>query len=235
MISLDDKILKDIVNGLVYSDPELRQLYLQSILNESGEGTQNSSHQHKWDQRYNTILKIADKFDLKYWKIKRGRLWEALSIIGPENELYVFFAEKNLRKIIRNAKDSHYLRLLNLFNGHYNKMEQLFEQTSLNLFVSNNQESKFDIHEAREMLQLFEKNPSRVIVFGFDVSFISTVRAYVFNAKNQLVWEQGLTHLIDTNYQLVLENDNVNAGTKESKVEKDLKEPAKKRIVQLKK
>ncbi|MGE8003559.1 DUF5986 family protein [Lysinibacillus sp. NPDC093216] len=235
MISLDDKILKDIVNGLVYSDPELRQLYLQSILNESGEGTQNSSHQHKWDQRYNTILKIADKFDLKYWKIKRGKLWEALSIIGPENELYVFFAEKNLRKIIRNAEDSHYLRLLNLFNGHYNKMEELFEQTSLNLFASKNNESKFDIDDAREMLQLIENNPSRVIVFGFDVSFISTVRAYVFNAKNQLVWEQELTHLIDTNYQLVLENDNVNAGTKESKIEKDLKEPAKKRIVQLKK
>lgn len=235
MISLDEGILKDIVNGLVYSDPEMRQIYLQSILNESGKGTQNSSHQHKWDLKYNTILKIAEKFDLKYWKIKRGKLWEALSVVGPENELYVFFAEKNLQKIIRNGNDNHYLRLLNLFNGHYNMMSQLSEQTSLNLFASNKHESKFDIDEAKEMLQLFGKNPSRVIVFGFDVSFISTVRAYVFNAKNQLVWEQGLTHLIDTNYQLVLENDNVNAGTKESKIEKDLKEPAKKRIVQLKK
>ncbi|MFJ5564015.1 DUF5986 family protein [Lysinibacillus xylanilyticus] len=235
MISLDEGILKDIVNGLVYSDPEMRQLYLQSIFNESGKGTQNSSHQHKWDLKYNTILKIAEKFDLKYWKIKRGKLWEALSIVGPDNELYVFFAEKNLQKIICNGNDSHYLRLLNLFNGHYNMMSQLSEQTSLNLFASNKHESKFDIDEAREMLQLFEKNPSRVIVFGFDVSFISTVRAYVFNAKNQLVWEQGLTQLIDTNYQLVLGNDNVNAGTKESKIEKDLKEPAKKRIVQLKK
>lgn len=235
MISLDEKILKDIVNALVSSDPEMHQIYLQSILNESGKGTKNSSHQHKWDLRYNTILKITEKYNLKYWKIKRGKLWEALSIIGPENELYVFFGEKNLQKIIRNGKNNHYLRLLNLFNEYFDDKKQLFEQFSLNFFVANKYESKFDIEEAREMLQLFEENPSRVIVFGFDASFVSAVRAYIFNSKNQLVWEQGLNHLIDTNYQLVLENDNVNADTKESKTKKALKEPAKKRIVQLKK
>src|SRR5690625_2103426 len=116
MIKLDNSIVKEIVNTLVTTDPESRKLYLQSIKNESGKETQNSKGIYRWDYKYNSFLEMADKFNLKHIKLGRGKLWEAILILGKENELYVCFSEPNLKRIIRKGKDSHYLRLLNLFN-----------------------------------------------------------------------------------------------------------------------
>lgn len=234
MIGLNEDVQKDLVNTLVNTPPEQYQLYLQSISNESGKGTLNSSHQYKWDRRYNGILLVAEKHGLKYWKISRGKFWEALSVVGPENELYIFFSDKNLKKIIKSGKGSHYLKLLNLFNEHYDTYEQLYKQEFLDLFIEDEQINEFDISDAVEMLKILEEKPSRVVVFGFDITFTSTVRAYVFNSKNQLVWEQGLSYLIDTNYSLVLPNDYVNPGTKESSNKNVSKAPEKQQIVRLK-
>lgn len=233
MISLKEDVLKDFVNVLVNTNPELHQLYLQSILNESGKGTLNSSHQHKWDRRYNGILLNAEKHELEYWKIKRGKLWEALTLIGPENELYIFFSEKNLKRIIKSGKGSHYLKLLNLFNEHLDNQKPIFKQELLDLF-SEEHENEFNMDDAIKMLEILNDKPSRVVVFGFDTTFKSSVRAYAFNSKNQLVWEQGLSHLIDTNYSLALSNDYVNPGTKESNNKNDRKAPEKQQIVRLK-
>lgn len=234
MISLNEEVLKDFVNVLVNTNPELHQLYLQSILNESGKGTKNSFHQYKWDRVYNSILLNAEKHGLKYWKIKRGKFWEALALIGPENELYIFFSEKNLSKIIKTGKGSHYLKLLNLFNEHFDSHKPLFRQGFLDLFLEKEHENEFNIDDAIKMLEVLNDKPSRVIIFGFDTTFNSSVRAYVFNSKNQLVWEQSLSHLIDTNYSMALSNDYVNPGIKESENKNDISAPKKQQIVRLK-
>lgn len=232
MINLDNGSVKEIVNTLVAQDPESRQLYLQSIKNESGEGTQNSKGTHGWDFRYNSILGIAKKFNLKYIKLGRGKLWEAILILGPENEIYVFLSKSNLKRIIRNGKDNHYLRLLNLFNQELDMMRPLNLQ--LTLFSQKEVEEKEDFkQQAREMLHMMETDPSKVIVIAFDTSFVSTAKAFVFNTRHELVWEEDLTKMIDVNYQSVLKDDDIEADKRESSNTNEVKKEGK-RIVKLK-
>lgn len=230
MINVKNEIKKELVNALVAPDPESRQLFLKSIKNESGEGTQNSRGMHGWDFRYNSIIEIAKRFNLKHIKLRR-KLWEAVLLLGPENEVFVFFTEANLKRIIRHGNGNHYLKLLNLFNEEHDTMEPIDFQ--LNLFVEEDDGENEDlINQAREMLHMMEADPSKVIVFAFSNSFVSTVKAYSFNTKHQLVWEENLTEHIDVNYHSVLKDDNIEPENRKSSVTTTTKE--KKRIVKLK-
>lgn len=233
MINLHNDIVKAIANILVMDDPESRYLYLQSINNESGEGTQNSSPQHKWDYRYNSLIEMAKKFGLQYVKLNRGKLWEAVLIVGPENELYVFFSHKNMKKIIKKGKSNHYLKLLNLFNTEFDAMDPLNTQMTLPIY-DNDVESEENLKEqAREMLSMMEEDPSKVYVFAFDHSFLSTVKALAFNTRHEVVWEKDFTELIEPNYRLVLKDDNIKPDKRVSKNTPETKKE-KKQIVSLK-
>jgi len=230
MIGLSIEVKKAIVNTLVVDDPESRFLYLQSINNTSGKGTKNSSHKHKWDHRYNTIIQIADRHGLKHLKLSRGELWEAVLLLGHDDDLYVFFSERNMNRIIRQGKETHYLILLNLFNKELDNMEPL--QMSLPIVDKEFEESEDRLLLARKMLNVMKNDPKKVIVFAFDTRFIPTVNAYAFNTRQQVVWERDLTELIEPNYRFVLQDDNVNPDSRESSVTQKLK--GKKRIVKLK-
>lgn len=216
MIELNNDVIKEIANALVTQDSDSRFLYLQSINNESGEGTQNSWAVQKWDLRYNNILKVAIEFDLKYIKLGRGKLWEAIAILGPKDEIYVFFSKHNLKRIMRKGKNSHYLRLLNMFNEALDERTPLNQQLALDICEEDGIDKEYWKKQAREMLQAIETDPSKVIVFGFDISFVATVKAYVFNTSHQLVWEKDLSELIDVNYQSVLKDDYVEPAMRES-------------------
>lgn len=231
MIGLPFEAQKAIVNTLVVDDPESRLLYLQSINNTSGKGTQNSGHKHKWDYKYNTIIQIADKHGLKYFKLSRGKLWEAVLLLGPDDDLYVFFSERNMNRIIGQGKKTHYLILLNLFNKELDNMEPL--QTSLPIFDEELEETEEQRVLARKMLDIMETDPKKVIVFAFDTRFIATVNAYAFNTRQQIVWEKDLTDLIEPNYRFVLQDDNIQPATRESNVTREVKRE-KQRIVRLK-
>ncbi|EZH64725.1 hypothetical protein DH09_19595 [Bacillaceae bacterium JMAK1] len=234
MISLQKDVVKSIVNILVLDDPEARQLYLQSINNESGEGTQNSRQQQKWDFRYNSLIEMAKRFDLQYVKVSRGKLWEAILLVGPESELYVFFSHKNMKQIIKKGKRNHYLKLLNLFNGELDKLHPINLQLTLPLYDDTEEENTENLKgQAKLMLSMMEKDPSKVIVFAFDNSFISTVKAFAFNTKQEAVWEEDLTKLIEPNYRLVLMDDYVNPDKRDSKSTLEAKKE-KKQIVSLK-
>jgi hypothetical protein len=233
MINLHNEIVKAIVNTLVMDDPEARLLYLQSINNESGEGTQNSSSKRNWDYKYNTLIGIAKKNGLKYVKIKRGKLWEAVLILGLENELYVFFSHKNMKQIIKKGKNNHYLKLLNLFNVAFDKMSPLNSQMALPIYDSEEESKETLKEQARVMLDMMEGDPSKVFVFTFDHSFISTVKALAFNTNQEVVWESDFTELIEQNYRLALKNDNINPDKRESRNSPETKKE-KKQIVSLK-
>lgn len=233
MIDLENEVVKEITNVLVMQDPESHQLYLESINNESGEGTQNSRFTHRWDYRYNNLIKVAKKHRLKYVKLSRGKLWEAILVIGPENELYVFFSKANLRNILKRGKENHYLKLLNLFNEQLDEMETLRSQITLPFEHDEEEWDDSLLLQAREMLHMMEEEPSKVIVFAFDTSFISTVTAFAFNSHHELVWEKELTELIDVNYHLVLQDDQIDPEERESSTFNEAKKD-KKRIVKLK-
>ncbi|QED49369.1 DUF5986 family protein [Cytobacillus dafuensis] len=234
MISLNDSILGEVVNALVLNDPESREQYLIAINNESGNGVENSRHTYQWDYRYNTIVKIAMKYNLGYSKLERGNLWQAVYLIGPNNEIYVFFSSKNLRSIIRNGKDNHYLNLLNLFNENLDDLVPVEGQISLNLGDNCSNKCK-DIEtlqmHAREVVKMMENPPSKVIVIAFNKTITSTAEALVFNTKNEIVWTKDLTSLIKNDYRFVLNSDDVVADQEESRTERESK---KKQIVRLK-
>lgn len=232
MINLHDEIIKEIANILVMDDPESRLLYLQSINNESGEGTQNSRHQHKWDYRYNSLIEMAKKHGLQHIKLKRGNLWEAVLIVGPENEVYAFFSHKNMQQIINQGKTNHYMILLNLFNEGFDELPPLNSQMELPIF--DDKENSENLKEkARLMLDMMEKDPSKVFVFAFDYSFISTVKVLAFNTKQEIVWERDLTDLIQPNYKWALYDDEINPVRNMSKNTLEIKNE-KKQIVRLK-
>jgi len=157
LIGLSADVQKEIVNALVVDDSESRLLYLQSINNTSGEGTQNGRHKQKWDYRYNTIVKIANKHGLKYLKLSRGPLWEAILLLGDNNDLYVFFSEKNMDKIIRQGNKVHYLPLLNLYNKELDDMEPL--QTNHPIFDELLEATEDQFLLARKMINVMEKDP----------------------------------------------------------------------------
>lgn len=234
MISLNDLILGEVVNALILIDPEAHEQYLNAINNESGKGVKNSQHTYQWDYRYNTILKIAEKYDLKYAKLERGNLWQAIYLIGPHDEIYVFFSSKNLRSIIRNGKKSHYLNLLNLFNENLNDLVPIEMQMSFSL--NNNRSNEFKDKDAlklsaREVVKMMENPPSKVVVIAFNQAFVNTAEAIVFNGKNEVVWNKDLTSLIKTDYRFVLNTDNVAVAQKDSST---VRETKKKSIVRLK-
>lgn len=231
MIELSNEVKKAIANTLVTDDAESRFLYNQSINNTSGKGTQNSIHKHQWDYRYNTIIQIADNYDLKYLKLSRGKLWEAVILIGQGNDLYVFFSEKNMQKIISQGKKTHYLILLNLFNEKLDSMKPV--QETLTLFDEEHESLEDKRNMAKEMLNILEHDPEKVVVFTFNKGFIPVVKACVYNTKQQLIWEDDLSHLIETDYKLVLEDDRIKPATRESANHQEIKKE-KKRIVQLK-
>lgn len=233
MIKLSEGALKEIVNSLVLEDPESRQQYLLSINNESGEGTENSSPQQKWDYRYNTILKVARKYGLKSGKLTRGRLWEAIYVIGPDDEIYIFFSHKNMRSIIKHGKDNHYLKLLNLLNQAVDDLEPLDYQMVLPILNEEDRDIENLRKQAIDMLKALKTNPTKVIVFAFDISFISTVKAFVFNTRHEVVWEKNLSELIEINYKSVLDDKMATPETQESRTERRTKD-AKKKIVRLK-
>jgi len=219
MISLSDLILGEVVNALVLNDSDSREQYLNAINNESGNGVENSRHTYQWDYRYNTIVKIAIKYNLGYTKLERGNLWQAIYLIGHDNEIYVFFSSKNLRSIIRKGKNNHYLNLINLFNESLDGLEPLEDQIALEI-VDNTPKENQDIEvlkvHARDVVKMMENPPSRVIVIAFNKAFNSSAEAVVFNSKNEVVWTKDLTSLIKNNYKFVLDSDDVSANQKES-------------------
>lgn len=236
MINLDNEIVRKIVNVLVMTDPESEELYLQSIKNGSRIGTQNSIHKYRWDYRYNSIIEICNQYGLDYIKLSRGKLWEAVLVRSPENEIYTFFSHSNLERIINNRKENHYLKLLNLFNSGLDDLPTLNHQQLTFQLLDESEviEDKNDLKQlAKEMLHMMETEPSKVIVFAFDATFIPTVYAYAFNSYHQLVQEVNLTEFIDTNYHAVLSDKKAKPEERESS---NINSPKreKKRIVQLK-
>lgn len=232
MITLERSTLAQIVNALINQEDESKDNYITSINNESLEGTQNSRHIHRWDYRYNTILEIAKKNGLEHGKIKRKNLWEAVYLIGSENEIYVFFSLKNMKTIIRGSNHNHYLKLLNFFNKSLDSLSPLVNQLSLlddEVQLGLN-EDEIALYANDVLPKMKDTPPSKVIIISFDNMFINTAKAIVFNSKQQIVWEEDLSELIEPDYKSVVNSDNINSLSKEKNVTLKVKQ----QIVKLK-
>lgn len=233
MIGLKNDELKDIVNMLVYEDSDLITLYREVINNVNGDGVENSIAKAKWDSRYNSLVKVAKKHKLRFGKIQRGNLWQAIFIVGEDNAIYIFFSHQNLKNILRKGKSNHYLRLLNFFNKHFKNHKPLVEQLEMKL-GSESSSSLSDAaleEEARKIVSMLEEEPSKVVVFSFNNVAVSTVKAYVFNDIHQAIWQNDYTYLLERNYTFSLQADNSN----NEQQEKPAPISSKKQIVKIKK
>lgn len=233
MIGLKNDELIDIVNVLVYEDPDLRTLYREAINNVNGDGVENSIAKATWDNRYNSLVQVAKKHKLRFGKIQRGNLWQAIFIVGEDNAIYIFFSHQNLKNILKKGKSNHYLKLLNFFNKHFKDHKPLVEQLELKLGIespSSVSDAALE-EEARKIVSMLEKEPSKVVVFSFDKVTVSTVKAYVFNDKHQAIWQNDYTYLIERNYTFSLQADNTN----NEQQEKASPISSKKQIVKIKK
>lgn len=232
MLDLNGFIIKDIVNTLVHDDPDFEQLLAEATNNVDGDGVTNSKPTAKWDSRYNSLILVAKKYNLKFGIIKRGNLWKAAFIVGEDNSVHIFFSHQNLKKILKKGNKNHYFKLLNFFNRHMDGMKPLTEQLKWDLGEELNPYSdEWLAEQAREILHMLNEEPSKVVVFAFDKSFTSTVNAYIFNSKNEPVWHENYTSLIDSEYTLALNPDNIDTEKKDSTTPVNTK----KQLVKLKK
>lgn len=231
---IDEGTLKGMVNSLVYKDVEAEELYQRSINNTSGRGVQNGKHQTNWNRRYNSIMKIAETNGLKSYKIDRV-IWEAIIVQDEKGGIYLFFRDDNLKKIINKGKDTHYAKLLirainKAFNGILplsGQAEFLFTEDEVEPMNSN----EYLMELAEKMLSVFEKEPEKVVIITFDTKFnYDIATAYVYNTEFEIVHKKDLTYLIESDYNPVLVNDNINTEKQESS-----NKSSSKRIVRLKK
>lgn len=231
MITLSNTVLKDIVNTLVYEDPDHQALLREAINNRKGIGVENCRSIAKWDSRYNKLITIAETHQLKYGIIERGNLWSAVFLQDSDNTVYIFFSHKNLKRVLNKNNNTHYLNLLNFFNMNFDHLQPITEQLKIEFNDDEELCSKEYLEEkALEILKFLNEEPSKVIAFAFNQSFINTVNAYMFNSKHQVVWHKNYSELIDSNYSLVLQSDNISA----EKVEIMTPMSTKKQLVKLK-
>lgn len=217
MINLQENVLKDFVNTLIHEDPELHPLLKEAINNVECHGVENSRATAKWDSRYNSLVKVAIKHNMKYGIIKRGNLWQAILVIGEDDSIYVFFNHKTLKNIIKKGKSNHYLKLLNLFNESLNWHAPISEQLEWDLCEETDVYSIKELEQqAYEIIKMLEQPPSKVVVFAFEKAFINTANAYIFNSRHEPIWHEDLTALIDDQYTSALKADNIEVEKKES-------------------
>ena len=234
MIDLPEKAIKAITENLVLQDNDSQRLVLQAIRNEERKGTFNSNAWVDLDNRYNGLLPIATDYNLIPILIKRG--CQIIILYNPSsNQIYLFLKRKTLRAQFKKGKATYYVKLLNLFNEEFDSLMPLEEQ--LNLFSEDASfENYEDLRElGRKVLRNLQKDPSSVFVFTYDNQrLLPQVEAIAFNTKQEVVRRTDYSYLLDSNYEVDVQSDGIDSGTKESGIIPMKKPQEKKQIVRLK-
>src|SRR5699024_7411668 len=106
--------------------------YKHSIGAHQEYSVKNSQATALWDMRYNTFINYSATFEVVYAIIRRGGLWTAIAVNDPRiKELFLVFKEKNLKEIMKQKSNSHYLLILNTIND---KLKAHAGGEQLNLF-----------------------------------------------------------------------------------------------------
>lgn len=236
MIDLHLKVIKKIAENLVFKDPDVHKSVSEAIQNEDGKGIYNSKGWVELDRRYNGLLPIAKDHDLVPILIKRG--CKILSLYNPSSDqLYIFLNKKTLREQFKKGNNSYYVKVLNLFNEELNTIVPKVEQLNLFLEDKHMDSSELELKElARKLLIDLQKDPSNVFVFTYDAHrLIPQVEAIAFNTKQEVVWGENYSYLLDSNYEIDLQSDGIDSGTKVSTTPmKKKNKVGKKQIVKLK-
>lgn len=234
MIDLPIKAIKEIAENLISQDPDAQRLVLQAIRNEDGKGAFNSKGWVELDNRYNGLLPIAQDFNLVPVIIKRG--CQIIALYNPSSsQLYLFLKEKTLREQFKKESNTYYVKVLNLFNQEFDKI--LPKEEQLFLLPEDNDPYKSELKElARKLVRDLKKESFNVFVFSYDNHrLIPQVNAMAFNTNQDVIWSENYSYLLDSNYEVEMQSDGIDSGTKESKTPTNRKDKEeKKQIVKLK-
>lgn len=233
MIDINEEIFEKFVNALVYKDDEAEEYFQRSINNKSGRGTQNGKHQVRWSRKYNSIMEIAEGNGLNAYKINRV-IWEAVIVQDENGSIYLFFRDRNIKNIMKKGKETHYAKLIiRAVNEAFDELSPLHSQGTFS-FSEEEAEPMYPDEYLMELAQkiksIFKKEPEKAVIITFDSKHSHDIaHAYIYNTRYEVVWDKDLTHLIDTDYNPVLERDDVKPEKQESS-----RKAIPKRIVKLK-
>ncbi|MBH9581430.1 DUF5986 family protein [Staphylococcus felis] len=230
MIDTNSRILKHLVNTCVNNDEEALREYEESIGKNSAINVSNSRGIVKWDIIYNKFINDSISVGFKAVQIHRGAVWTAVGVyVENTKELFLVFRKPNFKSIMKHPWRCHYATIANVANGNKKpKQEELF----LEFEIENGIKIQYD-NLAEDLFEKMGITPEKVILCSFTTNeFI----AHLYNDKQQLVYDEDLSHLIEVQYNdLSNEQENLVTPYKERSNQIIKKRQPKQRIVGLKK
>lgn len=188
-------ILKELANILSTKDYDSKEQLAYAIDSKGNPATENSSPAFDWDVRYTKIRDIGIKNNLKALVINRGKLWKLVALVDEKKEeISLFLSEKNLKKVCREKKATHYMSILSFIN----KDKPL--QTSLELEEIQNPDFTEELFI--EMMEQYEINAKRTYVYTYDSTYgQEQFMMYRFTSEYDLIEYKNYSELIDSTFE----------------------------------
>lgn len=228
MIYTSEEQLVFLVNGCVNVDNENIEECKTAIGLKDDTGVYNSKNQSEWDIRYNYLLYNAEKYGFQCVKIERTKLWTAIAAFNAQTkELFLFFKERTLKKIMNNPSNYHYLTILNSINSNLIPIQLNFFDSNIDPKVNNDYEVA-----CQNLISDLNIVPESVIACSFTKN---SFKANIFNNYQQLSECIDLSYLIEPDYKSILNITNTLIEPPIKKQHNKQKLKQRKRIVGLKK
>lgn len=227
MIKIDLDVLKRLGNACVSVDKEFIQLHNQSIKNIDGNGVNNSWHFAGWDNLYNSIHQIAVEKELEPIYVDR-KIWKAIGLFDPvSSELYLVFKKKTILSIMKERNFNHYAVIFSASNvGEGCEGEQLEWDMDFN---------ESDLMEKNKLLlEELSISPEKVVILAFEREEVPLLNAYLFNNRQEIIYHQDYSSLIDVDYSPEIHSDGLETANQDRDTNDKLKTKPTRRIIGLK-
>ncbi len=225
---MEERVLKELANVLPIKDYDSKEQLLYAIESDGNPATINSGPKFDWDVRYTKIRDVGIRNGMKALIISRGNLWRLVALLDEnDEEISLFLSEKNLQRILKNRKLTHYMSILSFLN------KDIPLQTSMDL---GGQYSDLTEELFVEMMNKYEITAKKTYVYTFSDTYgQEQFMMYRFTSDYELIEHVNYSDLIDSTFD-VGTNEKVKTDSKDSATVGELKkqENQEKRIVSLK-
>lgn len=200
-------IKNDAMNSIIRAFTRSAVDDLKQNSNENNFVTNNGEALYSWNYIFGDIAKAAQNFGLRHVVISRSKVWNFVAVLSEdEQELLLFFKEKNLKTILSNVKGKpfHYLNCLLVKNMDLNGMEKSHQ---CSLFEEYDTVEKAEIDEKRlveskELLKDDFDKIKRIYVCSKEeiMGTVSSVKMKLFTGYGALIESEDVTNLISLDY-----------------------------------
>ncbi|MCT0017167.1 hypothetical protein EFE32_10100 [Lactococcus lactis subsp. lactis] len=215
-MKIDDNSMHDLVGAFTRSTKgDLEQ---NSIENDFV--TANGEALYSWNYIFGSISKSAISNGLRYIVVNRNKIWKFVAVLSEdEEELVLFFKEKNLRNITSKfeGRPFHYLSCLLIKNAYLNGQEVSHQSTLFDSF-DNDEKKEIDekrTYEAQKMLKEdFDKIKTIYVCSKEEISGnVVSVTMNLFNERGEVVSRKDITKYMTLDYENTSAMNNANDKT----------------------